>query len=286
MRFGWKPDSGRIPRKLLAAAVNTTGTPVGWADLRSHAPRVLSQNACGSCVGHGAATGIATAADAAGACLFGLDADDLTVACSPRDLYAGARCTDRMLAGLPNTTPLSDDGTEVLSVVQYAREWGVRAIGPMPMRAVDPVSGDAYDADSDCVPSNVNDEPTFAELQTDSANLLPEPHQIVSSGPQRVTEYCLALDAKHPIVFGTLIDSNFLRYTGGTVIGAQNRRDPDGGGHCMVLLGYRTDPATGKRIFIGRNSWGTGWGNSGDFECSEEFVKQIDEAFAIVGRAS
>ncbi len=180
----------------------------------------------------------------------------------------------------PDTRVLTDDGTEVLSCVQYATEWGVRRMTDAPMLAVDTATGESYVANSDCVPATACCEPTFSALEMDAAHLIPVPHQIISAGPRRITESCLMLDDGHPIVFGTVIASPFFAYAGG-VVGVQDQHDPEGGGHCMVLVGYRTT-ADGKRVFIGINSWGTGWGTDGDFECSEEFVAQMQEMFAIV----
>ena len=136
---------------------------------------------------------------------------------------------------------------------------------------------------SDCVPANVNNEPTFLELEKDASNLVPKAHQITSTGAQRVTDICLALDAGCPVVFGTYVDTAFLNYTGG-IVGKQNQNDPNGGGHCMVLLGYTISGTT--VTFIGRNSWGVTWGESGDFRASTAFVAQMSELFAIALVAS
>jgi cathepsin B len=35
------------------------------------------------------------------------------------------------------------------------------------------------------------------------------------------------------------------------------------GNHVVKLIGYGTDPATGKGYWIGANSWGTSWGEKG-----------------------
>lgn len=281
--FGYTPDSGRHPRRLFKG-LGLTGNPKGSADLRPFAPSVQQQYKEGSCVGHGDSCAMTTAHCAAGKPLFGLDAKGKPIPCSPRDIYAGARCDDRKAAGQPNTTPLQDQGTEVLSAVQYMAEFGVRKTCA-PMTDTDD-NGQIVTVNSDCVSSNVNDEPTLNDIEQDSANPVLQAYQITSTGKQRIIDVCLALDAGHPVVFGTYVDSTFLAYTGG-IIGAQNTKDPDGGGHCMCFLAYSTNP-DGSRVFVLRNSWGDGsdglgsWGEQGDGRVNEAFVEQIEELFATV----
>jgi hypothetical protein len=248
--------------------------------MRDKAPKRVDQNYTSGCVGHGSAMAIAVAFAVASIPLFGVDDAGRPNICSPQDLYVGAMSIDRKLAGWPNTRRFTDDGTEVLSAIQFAAEWGVRRMTNAPLKAVDPQSGESYEADSDCVPATATLEPTFSALEMDAAHLVPVPHQIVTTGPQRVRELCLMLDAGHPVVFGTFVATPFMVYVSG-VVGAQNQQDPNGGGHCMCLLGYYTQ-ADGQRVFYGVNSWGTGWGELGDFECSEAFVAQLQEMFAIV----
>jgi hypothetical protein len=277
---GWLPDSGRHPRYGTNMLFDSAATPSGKANLSLVAPAVMDQNLVGACVGHGGACAVTTAFCAAGQPLFGFDAQGFPVSISQRDGYGGARCIDLMLDGLPNTTQLTDSGTEVLSVIRFYAEWGCRKTDA-PMVAVDPDTGESYGlVNSDCVPANCNDKPVFGELEQDSLRLVPRAHQIASTGAQRVTDVCLSLDAKCPVVIGTFVDSAFLAYKGGTVVGAQNVNDPRGGGHCMCLIGYETQ-AGGSRVFLLRNSWGTSWGNNGDAWVNEAFVKQMIELFAV-----
>lgn len=265
-KFGWKKDSGKHPRRHFVAAVGAT--PVGHADLRSHAPAVMNQFLCGSCVGHGTSMAISTAYALIGKPLFGLDGKQLPIPCSQRDLYAGARVLDRA----SSNTPLEDNGTEVLSAIEFSSQFGVRKTeAPM----TDTYNGQIVRVNSDCVSTNVNDEPTLRMLVQDHQNIVPMAHQILTTGASRVRDIKLALDAGSPVVFGTFVDQSFLDYMGG-IVGAQDQNDPNGGGHCMCLLGYDGD------TFIGRNSWDVTWGNAGDFSCSTSFISQIDELFSVV----
>jgi hypothetical protein len=275
-RFGWKPDTGRHPRRLLQA-LHLSAALAGAADLRPCAPSVQDQCYCGSCVGHGASCGITTAYAVAGRPLFGLGDDGHPVPCSPRDGYAGARCLDRNGARVE----LQDVGTEVLSVVEYANQFGCRRTDA-PMTETDPETGAQFEVNSDCVLANVNDEPALLELEEDYAHPVALAHEITSCWTPRFSmDVALALDAGYPVVFGTYVDSAFLRFRGGSVVGAQDRQDPNGGGHSMCILGYRTTPE-GKREYLVRNSWGKGWGDSGDCWVNEDFMAQVWEAFAIV----
>ena len=278
MKNGWIPDSGKHPRRMFAGLGLGGQTPSGSADLRPNAPDNQDQYKCSSCVGHGTSCAVTTAFVIALIALFGTDENAKPIPISPRDPYMGGRIIDREEAGLPNTTQLQDEGTEVLSAMLWISRWGVRKTGA-PSTFADPDTGETVTVNSDCTPYNVNDEPTQVELAQDALHIVPMPHQFTSSGDQLITDVCLALDAGHPIVEGGIVDSGFEAYTGG-VVTAQNMNDPRRGGHCMCLLGYYTGP-DGKRYFYGRNSWNKAWGLAGDFIADEAFVKQLVELFAV-----
>lgn len=239
--------------------------------MRDFAPSVQDQNECGSCVGHGLDCGISATLAARGKALGFTP--------SPHCLYGVARCIDRR-EDYPHTDPvnyppLEDVGTEVLSGIEAASQWGVI---PTDAPIID---SNGWLVNSDCVESNVNDEPLFDELVLASTKLIVGARQIISIGPARITEVCLALDAGHAVVFGTMVDSVFMQYGPlSPSVGIQDEWDPKGGGHCMTCLGYKTG-ADSRRTFICRNSWGCLWGKLGDFECSEAFVKQWQDLFAL-----
>jgi len=68
--------------------------------------------------------------------------------------------------------------------------------------------------------------------------------------------------ARGPIGCGIDADDNFLAYTGG--IYSEKKLFPmiD---HEISVVGWGKDEATGMEYWIGRNSWGTYWGESGFF---------------------
>jgi C1A family cysteine protease len=57
--------------------------------------------------------------------------------------------------------------------------------------------------------------------------------------------------------------------------------DPNGGGHLICVLGYRTD-SHGKRIFKFANSWGaSSWGEGGYGEGNEDWLHSSYERYAV-----
>lgn len=65
-----------------------------------------------------------------------------------------------------------------------------------------------------------------------------------------------------PISCGIEVTPKFLNYTGGIY---SERLDNPMLNHEISVVGYGKDAATGDQYWIGRNSWGTYWGESGFF---------------------
>jgi hypothetical protein len=228
-----------------------TPTPSS-VDLRSHAPAVKNQNACSSCCGHGTSTGISTTCRAQGR--------PLPFEPSERGIYAVGRCIDRAPG-----TPLADDGAMPHQVMRGISAWGVR-----PTKA--PTS---TGLNSDCEPSNVNDEPKLGELQQDAKALIVGEYAITATGAARVQQIRQALAAGFAVCFGVDVDAAFEAYDGTHVIGAPDPKQILGG-HWLCAVGYRTD-ATGKTIVIFRNSWDVSWGIAGDGEGDEAFIAGMSD---------
>jgi C1A family cysteine protease len=74
-----------------------------------------------------------------------------------------------------------------------------------------------------------------------------------------------ALRAKHPIVFGTLIDAAFQALNGPAVV--MPPTGPTIGGHAMLCVGYVNG------AFLVKNSWGKGWRDNGFVLLSPEYMK-------------
>lgn len=91
-------------------------------------------------------------------------------------------------------------------------------------------------------------------------------YRIDSDGDQRIADIVKALHAKHPVVFGTLVASEFQSVRDRTPL---NRPGPNAvilGGHAMIIVGY-----IGGNFLI-KNSWGTGWGSHGFCLMSPEYI--------------
>jgi hypothetical protein len=78
--------------------------------------------------------------------------------------------------------------------------------------------------------------------------------RITSTGQQRVQDCIAALAAGEPVVFGTVIGSNWFDYKPGTVL---NIPTDDVGHHATVLEGW------GGAYFFDENSWSRNWGMDG-----------------------
>jgi len=67
------------------------------------------------------------------------------------------------------------------------------------------------------------------------------------------------LAGRGPLVATMTVYEDFVRfYTGGVYTHVAGRR---AGGHCVCIVGYDDN----EEYWIGKNSWGTGWGESGFF---------------------
>ena len=101
----------------------------------------------------------------------------------------------------------------------------------------------------------------------------------------RFRDCMLALDAGHTVPIGNWVSTSVFDYGPASApIGAQSYTG-EGGGHCMFLHGYEVLPS-GIVIWEGTNSWGTGWGRGGRFQCTSEFLKQSWEVFAMKVRVA
>jgi cathepsin X len=65
-----------------------------------------------------------------------------------------------------------------------------------------------------------------------------------------------------PIACGIMATQDFEKYTGGIYSEVQDWISIN---HEISVVGYGTDSASGQEYWIGRNSWGTYWGEGGFF---------------------
>jgi len=107
--------------------------------------------------------------------------------------------------------------------------------------------------------------PSIKAMRAATAHHIHSYYRITETGEDRLDALLDALRSKHPVVFGTLVDTAFQKLKGAGPIGR-----PGGttiGGHAMMLVGY--DSAKG---FLVKNSWGQGWGEGGLAYMAPEYM--------------
>ncbi len=82
-------------------------------------------------------------------------------------------------------------------------------------------------------------------------------YRIDTLAQDRVNDVITALQASHPVVFGTDVTNAFEGLTGAGPVDVPQPTASIAGGHCMVVVGW--DGAN----FKVKNSWGTDWGDGG-----------------------
>lgn len=112
--------------------------------------------------------------------------------------------------------------------------------------------------------------PTLQAFNIASDNTIRDMYRIDSVREDRIDDVETALQANHPVVFGTSVGAEFQGYTGGgdafgpTLHGI--------GRHAMILTGVRRRSG-GAREFLVRNSWGNGWGDNGHAWLNEAYIE-------------
>jgi C1A family cysteine protease len=150
------------------------------------------------------------------------------------DLYYGAR--SEMVPSQTHT----DAGTNICLAMDVLRRFGVCK-----------ESTCEFDASKINIPS-----PVMASREA-FANKISGHFKIDSVGDQRVKDIILNLQNKNPVVFGTLVGSNWFNYNfNGPPIGKPSDKQ---GGHAMMICGWINN------CFLIENSWGTEWAGGDGF---------------------
>lgn len=113
-----------------------------------------------------------------------------------------------------------------------------------------------YDVDRYGKVKRLHELPSLKAMRAATGHRIHSYYRITATGNDRLDEIISALRANHPVVFGTLVDKNFVDLTNEGPVGP-----PKGdtvGGHAMIVVGY----LSGKG-FIVKNSWGIDWGDFG-----------------------
>lgn len=99
--------------------------------------------------------------------------------------------------------------------------------------------------------------PSMVSQQQAIGHTISGAYRIDTLGQDRINDILTALQANHPVVFGTNVATTFDGLTGSGPVDVPGATDPIAGGHCMVVVGYD------GTNFLVKNSWGTGWGANG-----------------------
>lgn len=236
--LGYLPDPPFRAASYRLATFAPSAYPLRGS-LAQHRPAVLDQGSTASCVGHGTSTLLAIAAGAWGI--------QLPIA-SPRALYRDARA----IARRSDSIPLTDDGTYPSAVVDAMEYCGIYPLGS---------------TESDVHPGNVNDEATLTELAVQRSRLIASPTSLAlydyTSLADMVRERIVA--RKEPIGLGILIGPEWSDWNGRGLIPQPFEGAPLGG-HWIACDGYEMQRDT--VVLKGLNSWGTSWGDSGEWRVS------------------
>jgi len=238
------------------------------ATLVACAPPVMDQRQSNSCTGHGGSGGAYTACAAKG--------NPLPFVPSQRGVYGDARCEERTMLSDGSLAPLKDEGATIADVIGALEKSGVRKMGPL--------NGSAF---SDVTAVNVNDPPTLAEDEESARDLLVGAYAIANGSNLGAHIADAIANHKAPVIIGVYVDTAFEQWgenaspSKAPLDGAPDASDPNGGGHCMYIIGYRTE-STGSLSFQIRNSWGPDIGVHGDWWVTERWLAAaLWEAYAL-----
>jgi hypothetical protein len=267
-------------RAHLYALKNTT-LPDAWS-ARPYRSRTTDQGQTGSCGGHGAATGLATAAALSTAFFGGVFT--LPFFPSPKGIYAITRSVERHPNIDGRLDPLTDSGIMPTDLTTAVSWFGVRAIGATPP---DGRFSDVIGPDDQGV-ANVTDEEDFAKLETDGQKIVTGEFRIDENSADLVSLVRQTLyAAKAPVGVGTFVDSQVMGFgPTSAAVGPGNQADPNGGGHWITIDGYRRNPTTGLYEFDVHNSWGDSYGDAGSFWGDEAWLRSATDLIAWTVRTA
>lgn len=113
--------------------------------------------------------------------------------------------------------------------------------------------------------SKVGDKPSTKAQRQAVGHRIHSYYRIKEKGDDRCQAIIKALNADHPVVFGTLITRDFQRISDRTPFGRPDKADSIGG-HAMICVGY-----VGGHFLI-KNSWGRNWGSRGFCLITPEYM--------------
>ena len=233
---GWRQETDEMDAALpeerkfpaLAAkpefAARLTTPQTGVVDLRSKCPAVYNQYSIGSCV--------------ANAIVGDLEFLELMEGIPYTHL---SRMFVYYNARLEMNETDKDDGSIISLAMGTLTKQGVASEATCP-----------YDT------GNVFLRPDWMAYRDAFAHTIVQSYKILTTGVDRHNDIQTALNAGHPVVFGTPV-WNSIRGVSFDGMMPMPDSSPSIGGHAMLIVGYDLS----HQIYIIRNSWGTTWGDGG-----------------------
>lgn len=248
------PTGHRAGIAFRAHRAMTVSTPKK-ADIRDAAPPVKQQGATSSCTGHGTSTAISTTCRKQGVAL--------PFEPSESAIYRNGRAAERAtVASIYAPLPVLEDGGAIpLYIMQGIGQNGIRP------------SGGTAPTNSDADPSTINNEESLGGFEESALNVVVGEYEIDPLGSDVITQLRAAHAAGFAVGYAFYVDTAFGDWQSGRPLpGVPNRNDPNGGGHWIAGVGYDT-LGDGKTVPILRNSWGTEYGDAGDWLVTEDWVR-------------
>lgn len=231
--YGWMRDNPDARDILYAAPVVSLIQGLPPAvDLRPQCPPIYDQGQLGSCTGNGIAAAI-----------------EFNQMKQKQQVFAPSRLfiyyNERVMEG----TVSSDAGAQIRD--------GIKSVATL---GAPPESDWPYDI------SQFAKRPP-AKAYSDAKKDLVSSYSRVAQVLNQM-QGCLA--EGYPFVLGITVydsfESDAVAKSGVVPMPGQNEKVI--GGHCIVAVGYNNN----KRVFVLRNSWGTGWGMQGYFTIPYEYL--------------
>ena len=244
-KFGWKKDITDIRDTTYRLTRSMSELPAE-VDLRRSATSILNQGSLGSCTAHALVASH----------MFAQSKQGRTELFLPSRLFV--YYCEREREG----TIESDAGASIRDGIKSLAESGV--------------CPEIYWTYND---SDTGDRHTFRTRPSNEAYRMAAPNKISEYRRIKgIVEMMDCLASGDPVVFGFSVYESFMSQEvarTGMVPFPDYRTESLLGGHAVMAVGYKPDPADSKNVLlIVQNSWGASWGDKGFFYLPEAFITQ------------